>query len=570
MLRLVLAALITLVVLPYAWGRILVIRLLTGRSEALYLGLLVVAVLAVILLTRGRAAAVGTLPGRRIGYALAAAWVTTNVVLIALLSGPLIPWPLVALAFLPATLLPIWVAWMFYGALSWRTRLAGVALGIVGLAVSGLLLRVEGLTGGSEANFTWRWDRPKEFVATGPATVGSADAPDFTRIGPNDYAQFLGPQRLGVLPAARLNRDWTSRPPRRLWRKDVGAGWGAFAVAGGYAVTQEQRGADECVVCYRIADGTQVWVHSDPVRFETSLGGPGPRATPTLADGHVYTVGATGLLNCLDGATGRVVWSTNLLEDNAAENLAHGVSGSPLLLGNQVLVCPTGKNGICLAAYDPTSGKLQWQATQSQASYGSPLVATLGGVAQVLLHTADGVSAFDPQGGAVLWSFPWTNVEQVNCSQPIPNAGGPDQVFVATGYGKGSALVRVERDGDGWRVTPLWEGRHMKTKFTTAVVHSGYVYGLDDGILECVDLKTGERAWKDGRYRHGQVLLVGDLLVVQAENGDVALVEANPRGLRELGRIAALEGKTWNPPALAGRYLLVRNDHEAACYEVAE
>jgi outer membrane protein assembly factor BamB len=338
---------------------------------------------------------------------------------------------------------------------------------------------------------------------------------------------------------------------------------------GDYAFTQEQRGDRECVACYRVADGAEAWVHADPARFDSGLGGPGPRATPTVAEGRVYAVGATGLLNCLDGATGRAVWSVDILKDREAENLTHGVSGSPLVTEGLVVVSPTGADGISLAAYDRASGKGVWQGGHDRASYASPLEAEWGGVRQVLLYNSAGVSGHDRGTGRVLWSFPWANREAVHCSQPIPDAGQPGRVLVSSGYGKGAALFEVGRTAEGdWSTRPLWESREMKTKFTTPVLHGGHLYGLDDGILACVDLRTGGRLWKQGRYGHGQVLLAGDLLLVQAEDGRVVLVEPSPEGLRERGRVRALAGKTWNSPALAGRFLLVRNDREAACYEV--
>src|SRR5262249_21662848 len=274
--------------------------------------------------------------------------------------------------------------------------------------------------------------------------------------------QYLGPTRSGVVPGVRLARDWEQSPPRLLWRKPVGAGWGAFAVVGDYAFTQEQRGEQECVVCYRVADGATMWVHADPVhsegpvRFDPSMGGHGPRTTPTVADGRVYAVGATGLLNCLDGATGRAVWSVNILEDNEAENLFHGVCGSPLLVDDRVVVSPTGSNGISLAAYDRATGRRVWRAGKHRTRYRSPLLAELGGVKQILLYNAEGVAGHDAATGELLWTFPWTNGEHTNCSQPIPHAGAPDQVFVSTGYGTGAALIRVERtESPPWTVHVL-------------------------------------------------------------------------------------------------------------------
>jgi outer membrane protein assembly factor BamB len=457
---------------------------------------------------------------------------------------------------------------MFFGRLTLVTRVGVLTLLLIPTVLMPRLLAVEGLMGEGMASFNWRWQVAGKERSS--LELASAAPIDLTRTTPHDFAQFMGPQRLGVLPNVRLARDWKTTPPREVWRRRVGLGWGAFAVVGDYAVTQEQYGGEECVICYRLADGQRVWVHTDEQRFDSSLGGVGPRATPTVDRGKVYTVGATGLLNCLDGATGRPLWSVNFLKDHGAENISHGVCGSPLVVDDWVYVSPTGSHGPTLAAYHKETGQRGLVAGSDQASYSSPLLTELAGVRQFLVFTAAGVAGYEAKTGQTLWTFPWTNDSSVNSSQPIPHAGGPDQVFVGTGYGKGSALFRVERaPDDHWTTHTLWEKREMRTKFTTAVLHDGFLYGLDDGVLACVDLQTGKRRWRDGRYQHGQVLLVGELLLVQAENGRVYLIEPSPEGLRELGWVPALNGKTWNNPVVAGKYLLVRNDQEAACYELA-
>jgi outer membrane protein assembly factor BamB len=259
----------------------------------------------------------------------------------------------------------------------------------------------------------------------------------------------------------------------------------------------------------------------------------------------------------------------DILADNGATNVMHGVCASPLVDGDRVIVCPTGSGGPSLAAYDRTTGKRLWATGTDRASYASPLIAELDGVRQILLATSAGVTGHDAADGRVLWSFEWTNGEKINAAQPIAPAGRPNGVFLATGYGKGAALFTLTRSSDGSRATePVWESSAMKAKFMTPVLYRGFVYGLDDGILACLDVKTGKRRWKDGRYGHGQILLAGDRLIVQTEKGDVVMVEPSPERLIEHGRIAALAGKTWNNPALAGRRLLVRNDREAACYEL--
>jgi outer membrane protein assembly factor BamB len=565
---LILAWLATLTLFPYAYGRTLILGVWIRQLDwgAVALLLVSLALLAGLSWQLGRVYAPA--PRRKIGLWIAMSWLAVNGGMIAFFAGGPIARIWVVVLFVGSSLWVCWSAWLFWWPVNARIRWIVLAALLFCAPAFPLLMDVEGVNGAAdEIEFKWRLRAVKpaelEPVASGrPIEVALA--------GPQDFSQFLGPLRLGVLPDARLEHDWSRRPVRRLWQRRVGAGWSGFAVVGAYAFTQEQRSDQECVVCYQVADGVPVWLHADRLRYDASMGGVGPRATPAVADGRIYTVGATGLLNCLDAATGQAVWSVNILEDNQAENTEHGVCASPLVLADRVLVCPTGRNGLSLSAYDRATGQRLWQAGQDRASYSSPLLTELAGVRQVLLGTTAGVAAHDPATGQLLWRFPWTNQQGINASQPIPHAGQPDQVFFSTGYGKGAVLFRVLHSGQGaWSTELVREfDRQMKTKFTTPVLHDGCIYGLDDGILACVDLSKGKTLWKDGRYGHGQLLLAGDLLIIQTEKGDVVLVQPQPEGLRELYRLPALSGKTWNNPALAGRFLLVRNADEAACFEV--
>ncbi|MCI0458630.1 MAG: PQQ-like beta-propeller repeat protein [Gemmataceae bacterium] len=451
----------------------------------------------------------------------------------------------------------------------WRTRLTVLAVVLVLAASVPLLLRVEGFTGDLFPLLTWRWKPVEDFTLPEPTPITRAQGTtpvDLKTTSANDYPEFLGPQRRGTLTGLGLARAWSVQPPRLLWRQPIGAGWSAFAIVGSHAVTQEQRGEQEMVVCYDLRTGGVQWTHQDPVRFSEAMGGDGPRSTPTILGGRVYTVGATGLLNCLDGATGQRIWSCDILADNDSKNLQWAKSCSPLVVDNLVVVSLGEGPPHCLAAYDKETGKRVWRAGHDKASYSSPVLTTLAGRRQIVVVNATSVTGHNPADGQLLWEHPWPG-EYPKVSQPVPVAG--DRVFVSAGYGVGAALLQVKAGaGDQLEVAAIWSNRHMKTRFTNVVVHDGFVYGLDDGILECLELATGARKWKDGRYGHGQILLVDDLLLVQAESGDLILVEANPTGLRELSRYPALNSKTWNNPALSGRYLLVRNDREAACYQL--
>jgi outer membrane protein assembly factor BamB len=312
--------------------------------------------------------------------------------------------------------------------------------------------------------------------------------------------------------------------------------------------------------------GTVRWKHEDDARLHDKQGGDGPRSTPTIVGNRVYTSGGTGILNCLDGATGEVLWLHDTLGENNLSNLIWGKSCSPLVFGDKVIVTGGKEKRDSLLAYHKDTGKLLWTAGTDDASYSSPALATLADKKQILSVNAHSVTGHDPEDGKILWTFSWPD-EWAKASQPVPLPG--DRVFLSAGYNVGCVLLHVTRGSDGqWAAEPLWATRKMRTQFSNVVLARNCAFGLDDRVLACVDLETGEQKWKGERYHYGQVLLVGDLLIVQAEEGYVALVEANPDEFKELGRIPALKDKTWNNPVLSGPYLLVRNDKEAVCYQL--
>jgi outer membrane protein assembly factor BamB len=407
-------------------------------------------------------------------------------------------------------------------------------------------------------------------AGAGPARAAPRTRGDGASIdglsGPDDYPAFRGADGLATIRSANLAADWNSDPPRELWRRKIGAGWGAFAIAGGRAFTQEQRGAEETVVCYELSTGRKLWVHADAAHFQDPEGGDGPRATPTAAGDRVFALGATGILNCLDSETGKRQWTVDVFLYNGADTPYHGASGSPLVAGDLVNVSAGGIDGRSLVAYERQTGRRVWQAGADPAGYGSPLTCEICGKRQIVILNQPGLAAHDPRTGAVLWTYPWENSLRSNCSQPVPLGDG--RLFVSSGHGRGCAVLQIRREGDLWSASPIWTARRMNTKFTSVVVRDRFAYGLDNGILSCIDLSDGARRWKGGRYGNGQLLLAGDLLVVQTESGDVVLVDAAPEQHRELPRYPALAEKTWNNPALAGRFLLLRNDREAVCLEL--
>jgi outer membrane protein assembly factor BamB len=363
----------------------------------------------------------------------------------------------------------------------------------------------------------------------------------------------------------RIETDWSKSPPVELWRRKIGPGWSSFAVQGNLVYTQEQRGDDEVVSCHDLTTGEPVWRHRDAARFWESNGGPGPRGTPTLHDGRVYTLGATGIVNALDARDGSVVWSRNAATDTGAKRPGWGFASSPLVVDDVVIVAASGR----LAAYDLATGNPRWTAQTGGGSYSSPHLTTIGGVPQVLLLSGAGVTSVAPADGTQLWRHGW---EGGAILQPARTEGG-DVLITSNDMsgGVGTRRIAVARGPAGWTASERWTSRGLKPYFNDFVVHEGHAFGFDGGILACIDLADGQRKWKGGRYGHGQLVLLSDqdVLLVLSEEGELALVGATPDGFTELARFKAIEGKTWNHPALVGDVLLVRNGEEVAAFRLS-
>ncbi|MEX2026621.1 MAG: PQQ-binding-like beta-propeller repeat protein [Pirellulaceae bacterium] len=435
-------------------------------------------------------------------------------------------------------------------------------------------VRLDGFAGDGRPIWTWWWTpTPHESFVESPRKRANPQKIDLRQSSAADYPGFRGRDRTGRAEPVLLSTDWKKFPPRQLWKQPIGSGWSSFAVVGDYCVTQEQREEYETTVCYELKTGREVWSHSDRAHFFEHTSGDGPRATPTIAGGRVYALGATGILNCLDGSSGKRLWAVNVLTDNKLDNRIFGMTGSPLVVGGMVIVSPGGR-GSSLVAYDAGTGKPIWKGGDADASYSSPQLAELCDSREVLSFNAEGLFAHDLAGGHVLWSVPWVSnpAERNNVCQPVaipgPDGSQTDWVFLSSGYGMGSAVLEINRLGDRFSVRERWRNQLLKAKFSSVVVRNGHVYGLDNAILTCIEFSTGRRCWKGGHYGYGQLILVGSLLLVQLESGQVALVDASPETFRERARFTALDGRTWNHPVIAGRYLLVRNDRQAACYEL--
>ncbi|MCA9066545.1 MAG: PQQ-like beta-propeller repeat protein, partial [Planctomycetaceae bacterium] len=473
-------------------------------------------------------------------------------------------------------LLSLWWLLLSGVAITRRLMVAGtVVLLLIGTAV-GCVRRVW-FDGDMRPRFDFRWEVDPRRVSAdwlrqhASTSVDVVDLPEVLVVSPDDWPRYCGWNgNREIAEPAPSNPDWKTQPPRELWRHPVGQGWSSFAVVDHLLFTQEQRGDMECVVCYEAATGQQIWVHQDQARYSTAMGGTGPRATPTVLGEVLYSLGATGLLNCLDSTTGKLVWQTNICSDAESEPLEWGMSGSPLVVGESVIVDAGGSHGRAVIAYDRHSGKHIWASASHKAGYTSVRTEVIDETEQLIVFHGDGVMGLIPETGAVLWEYPWKNIYGVNVAQPLCFGS---ELFISSGYDSGCVLLDLSDLQSGSPAVPreVWPpNKRMKLKFNEAVARGNHVYGLDDGILCCLDITTGERRWKGGRYRFGQVLLWGDQLLVQAEDGAVALVDATPTEFHEITRFQPLSDRTWNVPVVNRGRLYVRNAFEAACFAIDE
>ncbi len=466
-----------------------------------------------------------------------------------------------ATAILTALALLIW--WLFGSRIHWSMRLVGLAILILLGMGWRMAFRLKGVSGDFVPIIEARW-KP----APG-ATPANASPPSPTPITPPaavaalDFPQFLGPTRDAQLPGPALTTDWTAQPPRLVWRQPIGGGWSGFALVGTRALTQEQHGPEERITAYDLSSGNLLWAHNNLARYDTTIAGEGPRGTPTVLSNRVYTLGATGILDCLDLASGKRLWTRSLPTDANCSVPEWGYSGSPWTDGQKVVVQAGGGDGKSLLAYRADTGEPLWSGGSAGVNYSSPFLVTLAGTPQFLVFGRRSLSSHDPQTGAVLWEHPF-GVGMPLVANPILVSS--NQVLITAGYNVGAELLAVSPGTNA--PTSLWKSKRLKAKFANPVRRGDWVYGLDDGMMACLNLKDGSQAWKEGRYGHGQGLWIGEVYLLMSEAGDLVLLQPTPEGPNERARLPVFDSKTWNPIALQGDRVVVRNDREVACWQL--
>lgn len=458
-------------------------------------------------------------------------------------------------------------------------------------AIGYCLFEYVGVTGETVPVFRSRFGfNQKSNIPASPSNSVKTDRnvePESVSISkPIESNQFLGSDRNGIVQDDRFSTAWDAQLPSILWKIPIGAGWSSFAVRDGLAITLEQIDAQECLTAFELETGKVVWRHKTQGRHSHPLGGLGPRSTPTIHRDLVFSQSALGIVSCVKLRTGELVWQQDLLklagisQEISEKGVLWGRSGSPLVFDNQVVVPFGGKASDgplkSLISFDLETGKQLWSGGDQQISYSSPALLTLNGVRQIVTVNEGSVTGHDVRNGEVMWSAPWPSRSNGEACSSQPVAVDGRRLLLGKGYAQGSKLIEVSHSGTNpeaesdpafWKVNTVWESnKALKTKFTSAIAYEGLLYGLSDGVLECVDPKDGTRVWRGKRYGHGQAIIVNGHLLILAEDGRLAIVLATGSSQgKAIAELPALDGITWNVPVVAGPYVLVRNAEFAAC-----
>lgn len=382
-----------------------------------------------------------------------------------------------------------------------------------------------------------------------------------------DWPQFLGPDRNGISSEADLPDHFPSGGPKVVWKKDVGQGFSGPVVSAGRLILFHRLGDNETVECLDARTGNRVWNSAYPTHYQDDFGfDEGPRATPTIADGKVYTFGAEGMLSCWDFASGKRLWQIDAKDQFTAPKGFFGLACSPLVEGNAVIVNIGGGKGAGVVAFDKSTGKLLWKATDDEASYSSPVAATFNGKRYILVFDREGLVAIDQATGKVFFNFHWRshNNESVNAATPL--VIGQD-VFVSASYGTGAALLHFRESGPN----VVWSGDEiLSNHYATSIYHDGFLYGYDGRQetgpnLRCVDARTGKVRWSQDGFGAGTLMLAGDKLLILTEKGELILARATADGYKPLSHAQILPFNSRAYPALADGLYYARSKDKLVC-----
>lgn len=389
-----------------------------------------------------------------------------------------------------------------------------------------------------------------------------------------DWGQFLGPNRNGVSTETGLINAWPAAGPKIVWRTPLGVSMSGVAVAEGAAFTMFQDETSQYVVCLNAADGKERWRTSVAPKYENAMGH-GPRATPTVAEGYVFAFTGEGILVALKVADGKQRWTVNVPKSLSGKPNEYGVSCSPLVTSDRVIV-HSGTKAAAVAAFGIADGKLAWKVGSGNAGYASPVLMSLNGEPQIVSLTGSSVLGMEPKSGKELWSFPFPT--EFDCNTASPVRLDEQHLLLSAGENHGSMVLAVKVDKNGAKAEEIWSSlgkdSQLRAEWQTPVIHDGHLYGLDNQggagpitNLVCLRLKDHKTVWQKNRFGKSNLILADGKLFLTTMTGEVVIVEASPQEFHELSRATIME-TTRQAPALADGHLFVRDDNEVLCIEV--
>jgi len=387
----------------------------------------------------------------------------------------------------------------------------------------------------------------------------------FSEARAQDWPQWRGPNRDGISKETGLLKQWPATGPALVWKATgAGGGYSSLAISGGRIFTMGVRAGRENVIAFDVATGKELWATPHGAVFSNDRGD-GPRGTPTVDGDRLYALGGNGDLSCMDTKTGKIVWTLNILQKFGGENPKWGISESPLVIGEKVLVNPGGPNASVMAL-NKKDGTVIWKTQSDQAGYSSAMPVQIGGTTQIVFFTDQRALGVDLKDGKFLWSYPKASNNVANVATPIVRG---NRVFVSSDYGTGAALVEIKADGTAQEV---YFTKEMRNHHSSSILIGDYLYGFSSGILTAMRFDTGAVAWKDRSVGKGSLVYADGNLYAFSENGVVGLIEATPTGYVEKGRFRIQQDSlpTWTHPVIAGGRLYLRDQNTIYAYDVKQ
>ena len=388
-----------------------------------------------------------------------------------------------------------------------------------------------------------------------------------------DWPQYLGPNRNAIYPDKALTKTWPDDGPKVVWRKkDIGEGLCGLVVSGEKAILFHEIARQDVIECLNAKTGRSIWSNQYPTSFSDSLGsGGGPRATPAIIENKVYTMGAQGMVVCTDMTSGKTIWQVDAQKKFRAPNGFFGMACSPLIEGNALLLNIGGENGMGIVALNKINGKLLWKTLEDEASYSSPVMATLQGKRRAVFFTRSGLAVINPIDGNIDYQKHWRSRihASVNAAAPLVVA---NQIFITSSYNTGALVIKSTKE----RYKKIWSNDTSLSSQYASVMHKdGFLYGTHGRAdipptpaLRCIELATGKIRWSEDRFGDCQMILCGDRLAALMENGELVLGQVSPKGWKEISRAQVVGSDARRQPALADGRLYVRSKNQISCFEV--